>query len=779
MEVLEKAIIKVLAVPVPKLVSVRKRIHKMLEGIPDNKIYQISWEVRRGQQLETRSRESVEAFLLDAAARRLQPFPHIERLDTIVPNRARSSLSSLLRQRELGSDSRRSWAKRHRPGENDIRDRMFDTFGPAYRFTGMSNDVLSVAWHPDGQRFAAGAACVVDSDSMQYNRPNNLLLGDTIGKSLRELPEHHIIRQKAKSGVNSQHSMHVSQDPRLFTTISMVEFSQDGHFLFSAGYDKNVRVYTSRPDRRELSLLYTLKHKAPVDLLATNKAGHLATACQRDKNPIKLLRPDAEKINPCSFESQKATERVDLRITPKALKFEPTYGELLLAGFGANAKEDGLDTVGEICLWNVETKQRLEVYGGNRNVFDLAFNPHHREGGLFAVGCVAGTNSNRGANSVVRFYDLRTKYSMFMELELSAMDLNDVVYCPYDEVYFAAGCTDGKTYVWDIRNPNSWLYTLSHGEPLTPLDRQLPREMQDTGIRFCSWGDSSRRLYTGSSDGVVKSWDITHASADVFVRDIVTLNSGVMSAAFSADKTSLLIGEVNGSVNVLELGREDHSAKDAETLRLIPSAASSTSSTASKDSPRKSSLDSDSGVTIAKDLVRTRQMEIVPLGGLPIRQAVRGPAYSGPIDASEDAVGLREQSYAFQQTMLSRPDVPQCQIASCIEDIVKVTLEEVGDSGRSKDRIPDSLRSARKPIYTDTSIVPGKSKCSDCGRPARPSEGGKSEPLCERCGFDCLYCGNRAVVADETDVVWCMNCDRRWDIGSLGYEPVGQHRLQK
>ncbi|KAF2810743.1 uncharacterized protein BDZ99DRAFT_519427 [Mytilinidion resinicola] len=769
MEVLEKAIIYVLGTSVPRSVSVRKRIQQMLMGIPDNKLYQISWEARRGRRLTTRSRESVEAFLMDAAAGRLEPFSHIERVGNVLPKRIRSSMSSLLRQRELGSDSRQRWAKYDKPGSDDIRQRIFDTFGPAYSFTGMSHDVLSVAWHPDGQRFAAGAACVVDADSMQYNRPNNLLIGDTLDKTLREIPHHHVTRPRAESGVNSRHSMHVSQDPRLFTTISMVEFSDDGRYMFSAGYDKVVRVYKTRDDKRELDLSHSLNHKAPVDMIATSKDGLLATACQRDQNPIKVLRLDSDIISPISFKSQKASERQDLRIMPRALKFEPTEGNLLLAGFGANTKDDGLDTVGEICLWDVSTQQRLEVYGGNRNVFDLAFNPRLQEGGLFAVGCVAGSDANRSANSVVRLYDLRTKYSKFVELECPARDMNDVVYCPYDDVYLAAGCTSGDTYVWDIRRPDGWIYTLSHGEPLTPLDGHQPRELLDTGVRFCSWGDSARRLYTGSSDGVVKSWDITRAPADVFVSDLVTLNTGVMSAAFSPDKTSLLVGEVNGSVNVLELGREDRCAKDVEPLRLIP--ANGPSITASHNS----AVDPASGVAIAKDLVLTRQMNIVPLGGLPIRQAVQGTKYSGPYDTSEDATALREQSDAFQQKMSSRHDTPQCDIAACVNSITKLTLEEAGDSGRSKDRIPDSLREAWK-AGSGAAVVPGKSKCSHCGRPARPSIDDDAEALCERCSFDCLHCGNRAVVAHETDMLWCLKCDRRWDIGVLGYEPVRGRR---
>ena len=193
-------------------------------------------------------------------------------------------------------------------------------------------------------------------------------------------------------------------------------------------------------------------------------------------------------------------------------------------------------------------------------------------------------------------------------------------------MYFAAGCTDGKTYIWDIRQPNELLYTLSHGEPLQPLDEHEHREMLDTGMRFCSWGDNATRLYTGSSDGVVKVWDITRSPEDVFIKDLVTLDSGVMSGAFSPDKTSLLVGEVNGSINVLQVGREDCTVKEMEPLRLISASNSPESSTRSNSLAFSSTLDlpvdSDSGVAIAAELVRSDQIEIVPFGGLDRKSVV-------------------------------------------------------------------------------------------------------------------------------------------------------------
>ena len=441
MEILESSIIRILS-PSRLATSrcVRKRIQRMLKNVPENRIYQIAWHARKGRRLGTRDRESVEAFLKDAAAGLLNSHSRIERIGPVKSDRrseqnAKMSTATMLRQRELGMQARRGWTTGSYPLSTRIKNHMADTIGPAYSFTGTSSDVNTVAWSPNGQVFAAGSACLVDDDSMQYNRPNNLLLGDMEDKTLLELPDHHIMRKKAPAGVNSSHSMHVSQDPRLFTTISMVDFSPDGGRMFSAGYDKIVRVWDITSE--ETFCCGSLEHKAPVDMISVSPKGLLATGCRRSsKNAIKvldfdyILNAEEERSGITSYTSQKAVERSDMKILPTCLRFEPIYGRLLLAGFGANSKEDGRDTNGEICLWDVQTQQQLTVHGNTRNVFDCAFNPHQVEAPLFAVGCVAGANVNRGCHSIVRFYDRRAelKYGMILELECPALDMNDVVY---------------------------------------------------------------------------------------------------------------------------------------------------------------------------------------------------------------------------------------------------------------------------------------------------------------------------------------------------------------
>ncbi|KAI9774901.1 MAG: hypothetical protein M1840_000117 [Geoglossum simile] len=94
-------------------------------------------------------------------------------------------------------------------------------------------------------------------------------------------------------------------------------------------------------------------------------------------------------------------------------------------------------------------------------------------------------------------------------------------------------------------------------EPIVPLAEDEHRERTDTGVRFTQWGATGDRFYTGSSDGVVKSWNVKRAPEDVLVADVANLRSIVMSGAFSSDYSKLLVGDGNGSIHVLRTGLDD------------------------------------------------------------------------------------------------------------------------------------------------------------------------------------------------------------------------------
>ncbi|KAF2688762.1 WD40 repeat-like protein [Lentithecium fluviatile CBS 122367] len=761
--------------------SRRKQLQIALRDVTEPKLMRLAHGLRR--HLSARDQQSIEAFLKDARVGKTRIIsPKIERLAAARPNKQHSSdqktsTPSIIRQRELGLQSWRGWRTSSRPLSYQLKDNLQDTLGPAFSYTGAASDVHAVAWSADGQCFAAGAICVDDPHSMQYNRPNNLLHGDVSYKVIYELAEHSIERPRTESGPNSTHAMYASQDPNLYKTVSSVAFSPNGKFMFSGGYDNHVCIWGMKTDGSQPELIIAMKHKAEIDMMAVNRTGLLATASKKgDNRAIKVIaipEDDPTNFHKQNLGSERATNRPDHKILPTALQFSPRHENLLLGGFGANARIDGRDMNGDICLWDVNApkdREQLHVHGSGKNVFDLAFHPRHA---WFAVGCVAGQNVNRGTRSIIRLYDENgvdnsncMKYGMRMELECKALDMNDVVWCPGDDNLVAAGCTSGRAYVWDVRWPDRFLRELAHGSSLMPLDDYIDREITDTGIRFLSWGDNATRLYTGSSDGVVKVWNVVRSEEETFVKDLVATDSGIMSGAFSSDKSKLILGEVNGTVNVLEVGREDCSVRDAEKLKYIPY----------KEAPGEISQpieahSADSGIASAAALLQSGSMMTIPIGGLPIRQAVQGDNYAGPFDNGVDAPFLREQALEFQYN-LSRIPGPQCTIASCADAVSKITSEETGDSGRSTDRIPDELRQQYKALGSTVTALPGKSSCTSCGRPARPSDTPSNLALCERCSFVCFRCSAPSPLQSATDTFSCATCKRAWDIGALGYECI-------
>ncbi|KAF1979181.1 WD40 repeat-like protein [Bimuria novae-zelandiae CBS 107.79] len=756
----------------------QRRLQRLLSGLTEPKFLRLTNALR--SKLPSRDRRSIEAFLYDARDGRIRSRdPRVERMAAARPDQsfssdAKLSVSSMIRRRETDVQSHRGWSSGTRPLSYQLKNKVQDSLGPVSSYTGASSDVHAVAWSIDGQCFAAGAICVDDPHSLQYNRSNNLLYGDVSYNTINELGKHHVMRPKPESGPNSTHAMYSSQDPKLYKTVTSVAFSPNGRYLFSSGYDQNVAVWETKYDGSQPTELVALHHKAEVTMMTVNSVGVLATGTEKcTGNAVKVIRLNdddpSEAPATINFQSAKASERLDMKIKPIALHFSPRYENFLLGGFGASARQDGRDIAGDICLWDIDGQATLSIWGSGKNVFDLSFHPRQR---WFAVGTVAGQNTNRGTRSTVRLYDehnggQHSKFSMSMELECRAQDINDVVWCPGDDFLLAAGCTSGRAYVWDVRNPNHFLRELAHGSSLMPLDEDIDRELTDTGVRFLTWGDNATRLYTGSSDGVVKVWNVVRSEEETFVKDLITLDSGIMSGAFSPDRSRLLLGEVNGSVNVLEVGRDDCSLKDAEKMRFIPyngdfDDMQSTQST--------TAADMDSGFATAKDLLETGQMVTVPMGGLPIRQAVQGPAYAGPFDTGVDAPFLREQALEMQLKMAETP-ASHCSIPTCQEAVSKITSEESGDSGRSADRIPDALRLQWETPPSHLAAVPGKTHCSNCGRTARPSPS-SDEVFCERCAFSCFRCGAINQIAASTEIIQCYGCECVWDIGALGYDLV-------
>ncbi|KAF2755163.1 hypothetical protein EJ05DRAFT_124494 [Pseudovirgaria hyperparasitica] len=752
------------------------RLSRSLRGVADDVICSLVHKVKKDPSLRSRTTRSIECCLRDLRDNLYNYSPTVERLSIIQkPAVTINRLRSFVRQRELGHVGRRNIMPPTSVLTKGVRNLAVDTLSVTTSFTGLGSDVNVVAWDPEGTYFAAGAVCTSDPSSMQYNRPLNLLLGSMEHKTLRELPDHHTLRQRTEQGANSTHAMYASQDPRLFSTISGLDFSANGKWMYSSGYDKKFRIWdVHAKDAHPCQLIMEAKER--IDLIARHPRENLvATGSHRTAKSIKVIQhtdqPSSESLVKYSFASPRAIEKPKMDLRPSSLKFESLYGDLLLAGFASHAEDEDGTTGGQICVWDVISGSAVKVIANVRDTLDCSWSP--RRYGRFAVGHKKGSSANRATRSEVRIYDFNqaaASFSWSHELENSyAKDINDVVFCPYDDNYIASGCTDGTVYVWDIRRPDSILYRMKHDKPLLERSADQPREDVDEGVRFLSWGPTRERLYSGASDGVVRVWDITQPVEQVFVKKAVTMKSGIMCGAFTADKDKLLLGEVNGTITVLEALKEDYTQDDIGTFGII-----NAPSMMPAGAPEP-----DSGIAAARDMIKKQTIVIRPLGGFPVRQAVQGPAYTQTnlLDTSEDAPALRTQAEMFQRQLAHKTSTP-CNIPAC-RDAVPLTSEEFGDSSRWRDRIPIDLRHASQ---GDTStLLSGLAKCSECGAPARPranvemknklveQENGKAGILCERCDFSCFRCGDTAFVSQPSDFMSCPRCDVEWSLDALGY----------
>jgi hypothetical protein len=352
-------------------------------------------------------------------------------------------------------------------------------------------------------------------------------------------------------------------------------------------------------------------------------------------------------------------------------------------------------------------------------------------------------------------------------MECPALDINDVLFNPYNDREVVAGATNGTVYVYDLRRPDSIMHKFSHGTPLMELDPNSSRESLDTGVRFCAWGDRATRLHTGSSDGVLKVWDTRRATEDAHVRDVTTFNSGIMSGAFTEDFSKLLIGEVNGSINLLEVAADVKPIAELEKFTLQPFDFVDANSKAAGEAKDNEDFDAAAAWTLSSEGRITYQ----PMGGFPKRQAVQGALYNGPYDQSYEAPMLRQRAQAFQKSMLT-PE-RQCALSACQDAGQHFTSQDTEDSERSKDRIPQAIRDAIGSYKTDK-MPSTMLKCTHCDAPARVREDDMSQasfPLCERCSFGCLRCGKPCKkISTAVELIVCRECDLEWDIGVLGYK---------
>jgi len=466
---------------------------------------------------------------------------------------------------------------------------------------GASNDVHTLTWSPDGTRFAAGAT----THSDEYNRGNNLVLGDLMHNSLNELPDHWTPRSVSVS----------ASDTRLFSSVVAVQWV--GERLYSASYDHTVKIWDVQASPRA-SCIQTLKHDSNVVVMALSN--HMPDFVATGARGFGLwdLRADPQST-PIHLDIHRTSlKKANINLTPTAL----TWGQSaamrhFLVGGMAEPSQDNLSVspYGHLGMWKIEESEitSRKLSPDSQNIFDIKWHPFMSRF-VTASTPPSTTKLPHGYRSVVRIFEYEVtgdKFTATTEFPCPALDINEVTFCPMSTAYVTASCTNGSTYVWDNRNPGRILHKLQHGSPSIPLHPDYDREISDFGVKVALWGGTMDQLYTGGSDCCLKQWDIRRSPEDALVANTVKFGNGIVSGSFSEDQSQLLIGDYGGGIYVLSSGPcADPDVTDFD-FNYAPE-------------PEPPSAAED-GITLANELLSSGQLTMHRKYG-----AIQGPNYTGP-----------------------------------------------------------------------------------------------------------------------------------------------------
>ena len=561
------------------------------------------------------------------------------------------SISSLLRNRELGLNSR----GRHVGTVSELWQLKTEMLEPWKNWKGASGDVVAVAWHPDSNVYAFGAAAHTNVEDIQYNRPCNLLLGTLTSNQIRELPDHRIDRPKPETipnGPNANPAVYDACDPKVYETVTSIAFSPTGDRMFTASHDCTVKIWDVSGEKYEC--LSTLGHKAWVTSLevSEHRPGVFATASKCVKDAVRVYRDSSTFVN---FSASRAEMKAESNIYPECLRWGPNpyTSHLLLAGFQEWEQNEDLDSGrGQLCLWDAYRSESIKVTPSSQSVYAAAWHPTHP---FFATGGAPGNNviDKINTKTVVRTWDFRTPKRYQVEYECPATDMQDITFSPTNPNIVTAGCTDGSSYVWDWRWPDEVLHRLKHGRPLAELDQSKVREEADTGVMMSLWGPGGSLFYTGSSDGMIKAWDVRRHPNDVLVRNVANFDISVQSGAFSPDGHNLLVGDAEGGIHILSSApcgpRSNVKSTDAYIDLVRASDGSGAKLDSSDDNP------GTEGIEAAKSLIESGQLEFHK--GLGVGQ---GPSYRGPYatyarkETDESGIGRLRKKFEKRQPISKR-----------------------------------------------------------------------------------------------------------------------------
>ncbi|KAK4222411.1 hypothetical protein QBC38DRAFT_489921 [Podospora fimiseda] len=588
--------------------------------------------------------------------------------------------------------------KRPQSFRNEVLTLLEDDMDLKTQWMGCAGDIVTIAWvSNDG--FICGTTEHSDAHNQQYNKPGNLVLGSCSRGALRAYPEHRIVRPIVDKGENASESMRQSQDHWLYTSVATSDYDSAHDRAYTAGYDRRVKIWKVESSGESMEVVGEWVHNGNVNFVASSRheSGMVATAADVATNAVRIYSVQEDDISNSPFKSFSCSRVTDSEgnavstknwtYFPATLQWgiSPEVKHLLLVGYSPRSRTgDDADIpaerrdTGELCIWDGITGERWRVLSGkNSNVFEVLWHP--TQPSFVAATSPAGLEIDPGTCTQIRVFtptpaaEGTNAFSNIKILDCTAMDINELTIMPnsYTYSYVTAGCTDGNVYVWDTARSDKPIHVLRHGEPIDEYNGD--RERDDVGVKFTAWGTTPDRFYTGSSDGMVKVWNVRSGSKPL-VRNLMEAPAPITCGMFSPDKKKLVVGDASGRVFMLSVDNDEEEHWGGEKKNIIPS-----SSLASRrprliiQHPEPSPPTHDAeGKPIINETGSSRARAFLASGQLvkhpnPTIGAVKGPAYAetglylrqAHLDSDPNAPLVAEYEKQQQETIDSFPGSPR------------------------------------------------------------------------------------------------------------------------
>lgn len=490
-------------------------------------------------------------------------------------NRRANRVSSMLLARELEGNVGFGRMRQYENFQNQFRICHEDGLSLIAEFTNCAGDITAMCWVPHGN-IICGTTAHSDAHNQQYNKPGNLLLCSTTKGTLQAFADHRIPRPLVERGENATDAMRQSQDPWLYSSVVSTDYDGVTGRAFTSSFDKTVKVWNVLENKDYMEAMATWHHDGNVNFVAAAKdgSGRVATAADVPAEAIRIYIVDPTNVQGSQYYTISCT-RNDAERSDKWAYFPATmqwgqcpgarhllaigYSPRSLTGDDSDIPEEKLHS-GEIVLWDAARRVQIPVLTATTaNVFEIMWHPTLPR--FIVATSPSGLIVDQKTRTNIHIFQLDTEreggaYSEVQKLDCPASDINELTIMPNSlmHAFITAGCTDGRVYVWDTAQGDRPIHVLKHGHPLD--DYIFDREKEDTGIKFSAWGTTADRFYTGSSDGVVKVWNVRR-KRQPFVRILLEAPGPISCGVFSPDHSKLAVGDATGRVFLFSVDKRD------------------------------------------------------------------------------------------------------------------------------------------------------------------------------------------------------------------------------